>query len=152
MRARLAGAGPVAAALAVLLLAAPAAAHDPGLSELVVTLGGGRARASWWFDRGDLTCGPAAAAGALALELDGAAAAPLASEAHATWDGHCHLEAAWSGAPRASFRLAAPLLERLSLGHMARLRVQGADGRTLGERMLRARNEAYSGALGDAAN
>ena len=122
-----------------LALAAPARGHDPGLSEIELTLGAGRVEAAWWIDAADLAGSEPQAEGALLLELDGTAAEPAFADARATWDGHRRLRLAWSGAPREELRINAALLERLPLGHRVLVRIVASDGRTRAEQLLSAR-------------
>jgi hypothetical protein len=121
------------------LVAVAATAHDPGLSEIELSVAAGRVEASWWIDPADLAGSEPAAEGALRLELDGTAAEPSFADARATWDGHRRLRLAWNGAPGSVRRLRASLLERLPLGHRVLVRVLSPDGRPRAEHLLDAR-------------
>jgi hypothetical protein len=125
------------AVLAVLPTAATG--HDPGLSEIELSVAAGRVEASWWIDPADLAGSEPAAEGALLLELDGTPAEPSSADARATWDGHRRLRLAWTAAPGAERRLRASLLERLPLGHRVLVRVLAPDGRALAQHLLDAR-------------
>jgi hypothetical protein len=128
------------AACLALSIAGPLRAHDPGLSELEISLDAGRVEASWWIDPADLLEREPAPRGALRLTLDGAGAEPALAEARTTWDGHRELRFVWSAAPREALRITASLLEQLPLGHRVLARVVEPDGRTGAERLLSARS------------
>jgi hypothetical protein len=121
------------------LLPAAATGHDPGLSEIELSVAAGRVEASWWIDPADLAGSEPGAEGALLLELDGRPAEPSFADARATWDGHRRLRLTWTGAPGAERRLRANLLERLPLGHRVLVRILAPDGRGLAEHLLDAR-------------
>jgi len=121
------------------VLAAPLRAHDPGLSELEVSVEAGRVEVEWSIDPADLLGQEPEAGSALELEVDGVRLAPERAELGSSWDGHRRLRLAWSAGPRDSLRLTAALLERLPLGHRVLARVSLADGRTAAQQMLSAR-------------
>jgi hypothetical protein len=133
---QLAGALAIAALFA---LAAPAGAHDPGLSEAEIDLGASATQASWWIDASDVS-GPVAAAGALRLSLDGVALAPSSAVARRTWDGHQLVRLVWPGVPRERLRVTAELLAGLPLGHRLHVRVWDELGRLAAEAVLSARD------------
>jgi len=126
-------------ACALALPSLPARGHDPGLSEIELTVGRGRVEASWWIDRADLAGSEPEVEGALLLEQGGAAAELRFADARETWDGHRRLRLAWSAAPDVELRLRAALLERLPLGHRVLVRIFAPDGRPRSEHLLSAR-------------
>ena len=128
------------AAAVVLGVAGPLRAHDPGISELEISLVAGGVEAFWSIDAADLLEREPAARAALRLEIDGALAEPARAEATSSWDGHRELRFAWRGSPRDTLRATAALLEQLPLGHRVLARVVEPDGFSRSELLLSARS------------
>jgi hypothetical protein len=144
--------------LILLLAAAPAAfAHDPGLSSIVLRAGGSRVSATVRVNRADLRLIGADRADALrisapaALELsldDGPPVAATASDV-VFEDGHAlvRLDYPAAGARRISIR--SHWMERLAFGHKQFVRLEGAGGEVVAERLLGAGSSQFEATLSE---
>jgi hypothetical protein len=132
------------AACAALLGGGQAAAHDPGLSALVVRIEGASLDVTLRLNRADLmgieaapgVLTPATAAGALAVALDGH---PIAADRVevATEPPHLVIRGRYRGAG-AQLGVRSVWLDRLPFGHRQLVRVESADGTLVLERLLSA--------------
>lgn len=171
-----AGCGRVLLAAVLLLPAAGAWAHDPGLSSLDVAVNPAAVDVKVTFALQDIeafapldsdldaevsdsereAAKPGIAkllAGQLRISVDGAAVAP-SEPGNVSFDGqnNTHVEFRYSRIPKQQLFVQSAFLAQLPDGHQQYLVVRGADGQTLAEKMLRKQDDSLSVSFAGAAD
>jgi hypothetical protein len=139
----------------LLLAAAPAAfAHDPGMSSIVLRPDGSRLTATLRVNRADLRLIGAdqadtlrsLAPAALVVSLDGHPVAPTGSDVTFE-DGHALVRLDYPAAGARQLSLRSHWMERLTFGHKQFVRLEGAGGEALAERLLGADTPRFDATL-----
>jgi hydrogenase/urease accessory protein HupE len=136
-------------AAAVCLQAAPAPAHDPGLSAADLRLEAGRISATLTFSPADfLPLAPASglrelAREALEVRIDGRPLRPLAVDLRVEGQKAIQIHLDYPRPAGRRFSVRSALLGRLARGHRQLLELRGEDGRKLAARLLDSSSDLF---------
>jgi len=134
----------------ILLAAATAFAHDPGLSAADLTLNGDKLTARLTFAREEIAMIAPIGAGlesaakeSFAISLDGKDVAPEAVAVTLGESNAIHFDLRFAAPEASKIVLRSPLIGKLARGHRQFLTLRDADGNVLEQRMLDAANSSF---------